>query len=201
MRPRNPPSCASSPARTSGCVGPRARGPDRRAGAPRLGARRRYRDRPGPLTDYVPVCLAPQEAEAIITQYDMVALEQVGMLKIDVLGLRTLTVIHDAVRMIAERHGVTLDMNALDLEDPQFYQLLCSSARPAYSSSSRRSPPTACATCGAICSTIWSLPTRCSVPAARHRDAPRIHQPQARPGARPLPAPRAGGISSSPPTA
>jgi len=33
---------------------------------------------PGPLTDYVPVCLAPQEAEAIITQYDMVALEQVG---------------------------------------------------------------------------------------------------------------------------
>jgi len=79
---------------------------------------------PGPLTDYVPVCLAPQEAEAIITQYDMVALEQVGMLKIDVLGLRTLTVIHDAVGMVAERHGVTLDMNALDLEDPQVYQLL-----------------------------------------------------------------------------
>ncbi len=51
---------------------------------------------PGPLTDYVPVCLAPQEAEAIITQYDMVA----------------------------ERHGVTLDMNALDLEDPEVYQLL-----------------------------------------------------------------------------
>jgi DNA polymerase-3 subunit alpha len=79
---------------------------------------------PGPLTDYVPVCLAPQEADAIITQYDMVALEKVGMLKIDVLGLRTLTVIHDAVRMAAERHGVTLDMNALDLEDPQVYQLL-----------------------------------------------------------------------------
>src|SRR6266550_1411751 len=79
---------------------------------------------PGPLTDYVPVCLAPQEPEAIITQYDMVALEQVGMLKIDVLGLRTLTVIHDAVRMVADRHGVTLDMNALDLEDPQVYQLL-----------------------------------------------------------------------------
>src|SRR3989442_5085841 len=54
----------------------------------------------------------------------MVALEQVGMLKIDVLGLRTLTVIHDAVGMVAERHGVTLDMNALDLEDPQVYQLL-----------------------------------------------------------------------------
>src|SRR5690349_16871048 len=79
---------------------------------------------PGPLTDYVPVCLAPQEAEAIITQYDMVALEKVGMLKIDVLGLRTLTVIHDAVGMVRERHGVTVDMNRLDLADPAVYELL-----------------------------------------------------------------------------
>src|SRR5881296_49395 len=79
---------------------------------------------PGPLTDYVPVCLAPQEADAIITQYDMVALEQVGMLKIDVLGLRTLTVIHDAVAMVAERHGVTLDMDGLPLDDPETYRLL-----------------------------------------------------------------------------
>jgi DNA polymerase III subunit alpha len=79
---------------------------------------------PGPLTDYVPVCLAPQEAEAIITQYDMVALEKVGMLKIDVLGLRTLTVIHDACAMVRERHGVTVDMNRLDLADPAVYELL-----------------------------------------------------------------------------
>ena len=79
---------------------------------------------PGPLTDYVPVCLAPQEPDAIITQYDMVALEQVGMLKIDILGLRTLTVIHDAVRMVAERHGVTLDMIGLPLDDPETYRLL-----------------------------------------------------------------------------
>ena len=79
---------------------------------------------PGPLTDYVPVCLAPQEADAIITQYDMVALEKVGMLKIDVLGLRTLTVIHDAGAMVRERHGVTLDMNRLDRADPLVYQLL-----------------------------------------------------------------------------
>jgi len=79
---------------------------------------------PGPLTDYVPVCLAPQEAEAIITQYDMVALEKVGMLKIDVLGLRTLTVIHDACAMVRERHGVAVDMNRLDLADPAVYELL-----------------------------------------------------------------------------
>jgi len=79
---------------------------------------------PGPLTDYVPVCLAPQEADVIITQYDMVALEKVGMLKIDILGLKTLTVIHDAVQMIRERHGVTVDVEGLDLADPDVYALL-----------------------------------------------------------------------------
>lgn len=79
---------------------------------------------PGPLSDYVPVCLAPQDATAIITQYDMVALEQVGMLKIDLLGLKTLTVIHDAVEMVRERHGVAVDVDRPDLEDPAVYALL-----------------------------------------------------------------------------
>src|SRR6266566_3522793 len=79
---------------------------------------------PGPITDYVPVCLAPQGADAIITQYDMVSLEKVGMLKIDLLGLKTLTVIHDAVQMIRERHGVAVDPAALDLEDPAVYEVL-----------------------------------------------------------------------------
>jgi DNA polymerase-3 subunit alpha len=79
---------------------------------------------PGPLTDFVPVCLATQDDAAIITQYDMVALEKVGMLKIDLLGLKTLTVIHDATAAIRERHGVTLDMDALDLEDAEVYRML-----------------------------------------------------------------------------
>src|SRR5438093_1899157 len=79
---------------------------------------------PGPLTDYVPVCLAPQEPDAIITQYDMVGLEKVGMLKIDILGLKTLTVIHDATEMVRERHGVALELDTLDLEDPAVYELL-----------------------------------------------------------------------------
>ncbi|MGH9260437.1 MAG: DNA polymerase III subunit alpha, partial [Acidimicrobiales bacterium] len=79
---------------------------------------------PGPLTDYVPVCLAPQDANATITQYDMVALEQAGMLKIDLLGLKTLTVLHDAAQMVRERHGVTVDLAQPDLEDPTVYALL-----------------------------------------------------------------------------
>jgi DNA polymerase-3 subunit alpha len=87
---------------------------------------------PGPLAEYVPVCTAPTKGagaaadgeDAIITQYEMGALEKVGMLKMDMLGLKTLTVIHDAVRMIAERHGTTPDMDALGFDDPAVYELL-----------------------------------------------------------------------------
>ena len=86
---------------------------------------------PGPLTDYVPVCTMPGKGtgagaadDAIITQYDMVGLEKVGMLKMDFLGLTTLTVLHRAVEMIRARHGVTVDLDALDLEDPAVYEML-----------------------------------------------------------------------------
>src|SRR5256886_1248577 len=85
---------------------------------------------PGPLTDYVPVCTAPDSKadasspDAIITQYDMVGLEEVGMLKIDLLGLKTLTVLHDATRMVADRHGVSIDLERPDLDDPKLYALL-----------------------------------------------------------------------------
>ena len=87
---------------------------------------------PGPLAEYVPVCTAPTRGagaaadgeDAIITQYEMGALEKVGMLKMDMLGLKTLTVIHDAVLMIAGRTGVDLDMDAIPFDDPQVYELL-----------------------------------------------------------------------------
>ena len=87
---------------------------------------------PGPLSEYVPVCTAPtkgagQAADgelSIITQFEMGALEQVGMLKMDLLGLKTLTVIHDAVGMIAERTGSRPDMATLPLDDPAVYELL-----------------------------------------------------------------------------
>jgi DNA polymerase III subunit alpha len=87
---------------------------------------------PGPLSDYVPVCTAPTKGagsvpdgeESIITQYEMGALEKVGMLKMDILGLKTLTVIHDAVNMIAARHGSAPHMETLELDDPKVYELL-----------------------------------------------------------------------------
>jgi len=87
---------------------------------------------PGPLADYVPVCTAPTKGagqaadgeDAIICQYEMNALEKVGMLKMDLLGLKTLTVIHDAVAMIRERHGATVDVDALPFDDPAVYEML-----------------------------------------------------------------------------
>jgi DNA polymerase-3 subunit alpha len=87
---------------------------------------------PGPLPEYVPVCTAPtrgagQSADgenAIITQYDMDALEQVGMLKMDLLGLKTLTVIHDAVATIRQLHGVEVDVSTLGFDDPAVYGML-----------------------------------------------------------------------------
>ncbi len=91
---------------------------------------------PGPLADYVPVMSATtrgaggesENGDLVITQYDMVSLEKAGMLKFDFLGLRTLTVINDAVEMIAKRHGVTVDWDAIGLDDPEVYEMLASGA-------------------------------------------------------------------------
>jgi len=86
---------------------------------------------PGPLDDYVPVCTAESKGSGgggdervVVTQYDMVALEKAGMLKMDFLGLTTLTILTDAVRAIQERRGVTIDLDALPLDDEPTYRML-----------------------------------------------------------------------------
>jgi DNA polymerase-3 subunit alpha len=88
---------------------------------------------PGPLDEYVPVCTPPQQRnggqaatgeDAVITQYDMTGLEKIGMLKMDFLGLKTLTVIHDALAMIEVRHGEQVDFARVDLDDAATYELL-----------------------------------------------------------------------------
>jgi DNA polymerase-3 subunit alpha len=87
---------------------------------------------PGPLPDYVPVCTAPTKGagqsaggeDVMITQYEMGALEKVGMLKMDILGLKTLTVIHDALAMIRARHGSAPSFDDMTFDDPAVYELL-----------------------------------------------------------------------------
>ena len=75
---------------------------------------------PGELTDYIP--LYKTKDGDITTQYEMKVLDDVGMLKMDFLGLRTLTVIQHAVEAI-ERNGATLDIEKIPLEDPKVYEL------------------------------------------------------------------------------
>src|SRR5215831_12079928 len=76
---------------------------------------------PRPLTEVVP--LYKSNKDEITTQYDMNALERVGLLKMDFLGLTTLTVLHDTVRMIEQHRGVKIDIDNLTLEDEETYKL------------------------------------------------------------------------------
>jgi DNA polymerase-3 subunit alpha len=77
---------------------------------------------PGPLTDYVPVYRSSKGD--FTTQYDMNSLEKVGLLKMDFLGLRTLTVLEDAVRLIARTGGGEIDLKAIPLDDDPTFDLL-----------------------------------------------------------------------------
>lgn len=61
----------------------------------------------------------------VITQFAKENVEEIGLLKMDFLGLRTLTVINKAVDMIRDNHGVTLDFNRMPMDDKATYQLLC----------------------------------------------------------------------------
>ena len=96
---------------------------------------------PGPLDEYVPVCVQTGKNGSggngddamVVTQYDMNCLEEAGMLKMDFLGLKTLTVIHDAVEMVRARLGslqhpqtgvVYAGMDDVPLDDSAVYQML-----------------------------------------------------------------------------
>jgi DNA polymerase III subunit alpha len=76
---------------------------------------------PGPVSDYIPLYKTPQTE--LMTQYNMKDLEDAGMLKMDFLGLRTLTVIEDTVAMIDERHGVRIDLDEIPLDDQKTFEL------------------------------------------------------------------------------
>jgi len=76
-----------------------------------------------PLMERVPLYKDPKRPE-LITGYAMGPIEKLGLLKMDFLGLKTLTVISDALRLIKESRGIELDGDALPLDDARTYQLL-----------------------------------------------------------------------------
>lgn len=76
---------------------------------------------PGNISDYVPLYKTPQTE--LMTQYNMKDLEEAGLLKIDFLGLRTLTVIEEALKLIKQRHGVEIDLGHIPLDDLKTFEL------------------------------------------------------------------------------
>ena len=75
---------------------------------------------PKPLTELVPVTRTKDEA--IVTSYDMKAVEKMGLLKMDFLGLTTLTVIDDALKLIKSTTGNDVDMATVPLDDVTTYE-------------------------------------------------------------------------------
>ncbi len=86
----------------------------------------------GPITDYVPVQRVVRKGEdgsrggepVLTTQWVMGDIEKVGLLKMDFLGLRTLTLLENCVRLIKKTRGIDIDIYKLPLDDPETYELL-----------------------------------------------------------------------------
>ncbi|WP_291164580.1 DNA polymerase III subunit alpha [Gemmatimonas sp. UBA7669] len=86
---------------------------------------------PGPLDEFVPICTQASKGaggdgdeRVIVTQYDMTALEKAGMLKMDFLGLTTLTVITDTLKNIKERSGKEVVLEERGFSDAETYRVL-----------------------------------------------------------------------------
>ena len=74
-----------------------------------------------PLVDYVPL---QKNDEMIVTQFGMTTLEELGLLKMDFLGLRTLTVMNDAINMIKKNRGIEIDLDKIDVADKEVYKMI-----------------------------------------------------------------------------
>jgi DNA polymerase III subunit alpha len=76
---------------------------------------------PEPVTNFVPLYRTTRDE--IVTQFDMRVVEKMGLLKMDFLGLRTLTVIDDAIKSVAAQTGEKIDITTIPLDDPDVYRL------------------------------------------------------------------------------
>lgn len=80
------------------------------------------------LTNVVPICTITDKEtkqEVVVTQYDGSVVESVGLIKMDFLGLKNLTIIKDALHSIKKRHGIDLNIDTIPLDDELTYQLFC----------------------------------------------------------------------------
>jgi DNA polymerase-3 subunit alpha len=77
---------------------------------------------PDDITNYIPVCTDP-ETPLLITQFDGKVIEEAGMLKMDFLGLKTLTIIKDAIKIIKKNKGIDIDIDKIPLDDAKTFEL------------------------------------------------------------------------------
>ena len=77
---------------------------------------------PDDMVKFVPVTKA-KDSDMLVTQFDNSVAESAGLLKMDFLGLRTLTIIKDALRFVKLNHGIDIDIDAISLEDKKTYEL------------------------------------------------------------------------------
>ena len=73
------------------------------------------------IDEYVPLYLADK---GLSTQFNMTTIEELGLLKMDFLGLRNLTIIRDALAMIEDNHGVKIDFSRMEYDDPAVYEII-----------------------------------------------------------------------------
>jgi len=79
---------------------------------------------PEPLTNIVPLQHPTQDDKTIVTQYEMHSIEDLGLLKMDFLGLKNLTIIENTVRLIEKTQGKTIDIHRIPYDDKKTYKLL-----------------------------------------------------------------------------
>ena len=79
---------------------------------------------PEPLEHFVPLQRGTTDKSTIVTQYEMNAIQELGLLKMDFLGLRNLDIIDACIRLVEKTRGVKVDIETLPLDDPPTYELL-----------------------------------------------------------------------------
>jgi DNA polymerase-3 subunit alpha len=77
---------------------------------------------PDDITKYIPVSTS-KDSDLLVTQFDGKVIESAGMLKMDFLGLKTLTIIVDAINLIKQNHGVEIDIDEIPIDDQKTYEL------------------------------------------------------------------------------
>lgn len=76
---------------------------------------------PTRITDFTPLCITPDKT--IVTQFDKDDIEKIGLVKMDILGLKTLTLIQKTLELIKQNHGIEIDIDKIPLDDDATYEL------------------------------------------------------------------------------